>query len=129
MVLRQSLLWGLAISFALLWVSLVAGVTIAKDLNGKWAQASPLERRWFKEQKRPGTNFLCCNEADGEQVDEEIREGRYWINSTRTGGNWWIVPEESVLKTPNKHGRPVAWFRINDNGQNVIFCYAPGPLL
>ncbi len=97
---------------------------LAKD-NGQWAKSSPAERLWFKEQKQPGTNFLCCDEADGELVDEEIRDGHYWIQSEKTRGKWMKVPDQVVIQAPNMHGRPVAWFRWLQ-GEPQIFCYAPG---
>lgn len=106
---------------------------------------TPQQQEWLKKQKRPGTHMMCCNEADGAQVDEEIRYdekgiGHYWIWSSHTRGRWMQVPDEAIIREPNMHGRPVAWFRwIGPNGQNnlrdtrnlepTIFCYSPGPLL
>lgn len=106
--------------------------TVARDTTGKWAATPQVQRDWFRAQKNPMTGVLCCNEADGEQVDEDIRYGadgigRYWIFSDKTMGVWLLVPAEAVLTTPNLHGRPVAWFR-STNGVPEVFCYAPGPL-
>jgi hypothetical protein len=142
---RQTILWGLAVSITLLWVVLVMGVTMAHDWSHPdFAQANPYERNWLQRQKRPNTTFSCCSEADGEQVEEDIRYdskgiGHYWINSRHTKGEWMIVPDEAVIREPNMHGRPVAWFRwgTGTNMQTMprndlpveVFCYAPGPLL
>jgi hypothetical protein len=98
----------------------------AKD-NGQWAQYSLKERQWFKDQRQPGTGASCCDDADGEQVEEDIRNGEYWIRSDKTAGLWLRVPPEVVIKGPNMFGRPVAWFRWTD-GTPKIFCYAPGVL-
>lgn len=99
---------------------------LAKD-NGQWAQYSLKERQWFREQRQPGTLFPCCDEADGEQVEEDIRNGEYWVRSDKTAGLWVRVPPEVVIKGPNLFGRPVAWWRHTD-GVPQVFCYAPGSL-
>lgn len=124
---------------ALLIGFLVPGDIWARDLDGKWAQSPPAVRKWLREQKQPGSGYLCCSEADGEQVDEEIRNGRYWINSKHTRGKWLLVPEDMVINSPNPHGRAIAWFRwVGDDGSTStvprddlrpeVFCYAPGAL-
>lgn len=113
--------------------------------HGDFAQSTPAQRNWLNKQRRPGTTFTCCSEADGEQVDEQIKYdskgiGRYWIYSKHTRGEWMLVPDEAVIREPNLHGRPVAWFRWGDAGGSsstlprsdltpTIFCFAPGPLL
>lgn len=105
-----------------------------------FAQSTPDQRNWMQRQMRPGTTSNCCSESDGEQVDEEIRAGSYWVNSRHTRGVWLLVPPEAVITAPNPHGRPVAWFRwvaADGSFSNVprsdlsptIFCYSPGPLL
>ena len=105
-----------------------------------FAQNTPQQRQWMQQQKRPGTASNCCNESDGEQVDEEIRAGRYWINSRHTRGVWMLVPIEAIINEPNMHGRPIAWFRwMSPDGsfsmvprtdlEPKVFCYSPGPLL
>jgi hypothetical protein len=99
-------------------------------------------QNWFQKQKRGGS--LCCNAADFDQVDEEIRydsgEPRYWVNSDKTHGAWLLVPKAAVLEGPNLHGRAVAWYRwvspdgsfstMEVKGRKVeVFCFSPGPLL
>lgn len=98
----------------------------AKDY-GQFAQYSLQEREWFRKQRQPVTLFPCCDEADGEQVEEDIRNGEYWVRSDRTAGLWVRVPPEVVIKEPNLFGRPVAWWRHTD-GRPSVFCYAPGSL-
>lgn len=90
-----------------------------------WAQLSPQMQKWFREQRNPVTKQPCCDEGDGEEVEEDIRNGEYWVRSRKSGGQWVRVPEEYVIKEPNKWGQPVAWFRY-ENGQPWVYCYAPG---
>jgi hypothetical protein len=95
---------------------------LARD-NGQYAQVSPELREWFRSQKSPKTGGLCCNEADGIYAEEDIRDGRYW---TRWGGHGWQpVPEDVVIRDPNRHGAPVVWWYV-DRGETKIRCYAPG---
>lgn len=113
-----------------LWVSTAA---LARD-NGQWAQTTPDVRQWFQDQKVPSgphKDQSCCSAADGEQVQEDIRAGQYWIK----GGHfpdWTLVPDEVVLKSPNKHGQPIVWWAsatYNNGAQTApasIRCYSPG---
>ena len=134
--------WHAAARIAcLVLLLLTAYVAHAHDFeHGPFAQYTPKEQQWLKQQKRPGGGSLCCSEADGEQVDEEIRAGRYWVNSSKTRGEWLLVPTEAVILQPNPQGRPVAWYRwVSPDGsfssserkdlKVEVFCFAPGPLL
>lgn len=94
-----------------------------------WAQLSPQQRQWFRQQRKPDTYALCCSEpdvgSDAEIVEEDIRNGEYWVRSPTTRGEWIKVPAHAVLTEPNKFGRPVVWWRWQD-GHPVAFCYSPG---
>ncbi len=92
------------------------------------AQVEPRIQRWLLQQQNPVSKISCCDQKDAEQVEEDIREGVYWVRSDMTRGQWVRVPPENVLKNPNLHGRPVAWFR-HQMGGVFVFCYAPGALL
>jgi hypothetical protein len=114
-----------------LWLALAVVVACAPAMahdSSQWAATPQAERNWFLQQKSPKTGLSCCNQSDFEQVDEEIREGRYWIASNQTRGIWLLVPPEVVIRGPNLHGRAVAWFRF-PNGNPEVYCFAPGPLL
>lgn len=93
-------------------------------------QYTPQERQWFRDQKIPGTNFSCCSTADGEIVEEDIRDGHYWIRCPLDGAcpfkEWTRVPDERVITEPNKFGRAVVWFRNYPVGTSSIICFAPG---
>lgn len=130
---------GIVILFMLLLATSAAG----HDWNHQdFVQNTPAQRDWLNKQRQPGTRYTCCTEADGEQVDEQIRYddkgiGRYWIYSRHTRGEWMLVPEEVIIREPNMHGRPVAWFRWGATLQTlprsdlmpVVFCFVPGPLM
>lgn len=108
----------------LLAVVILAVPAMARD-NGQWKNADASTRQWLRDQKSPKTGMSCCNESDGEQVQEDIREGHYWIR----GGNfsdWTLVPDDVVLRGPNMHGQPVVWSRVQIVGKPSIYCYAPG---
>lgn len=90
-----------------------------------WAQMSPDMQRWFKDQRNPVNHGLCCDEKDGEEVEEETRDGEYWVRSQKSGGQWIRVPPEYVILEPNKWGQPIAWFRY-ENGIPWVYCFIPG---
>lgn len=39
--------------------------------------------------------------------------------------DWMQVPDEVIIREPNRHGAPVVWWMIRD-GDVAIRCYAPG---
>lgn len=93
----------------------------------RYWNVAPEIRQWFRNQMVPGTtNRSCCNEADGEEVEEDIRDGQYWIKG---GGfaEWTLVPDAAVLTGPNLYKQPVVW-RFYEWGKWNIRCYAPGAL-
>src|SRR5436189_5066054 len=94
------------IVLALLFLCLPA---LARD-NGQYNSVSPEVRQWFRAQKSPKTGGLCGNEADGAYAEEDIRDGRYWTRFELTKGEWIQVPEDVVIKDPNRNGAPVAWW-------------------
>lgn len=110
--------------------------TAARD-NGQWAQSDPAERQWFREQHNPKTNIPCCSQADGADAQEDIRGEHYWTRYTASyqgaDGAWraqdsgWVeVPDDAVIRGPNKHGSPVVWYYLVPNGDLTIRCFMPG---
>ena len=69
--------------------------------------------------------ILCCTEADGNEAQEDIRDGHYWTTWPAVAPVWYPVPDEVVIRGPNKIGRPVVW-TYWENGTLHIRCYAPG---
>src|SRR6516165_1442411 len=72
---------------------------------GRYAN-SPL-KPWF-DSLRSGKG-PCCSDADGtalSDVDWEAKDGHYRV---RIEGQWWDVPEEAVIREPNRSGRTMVW--------------------
>lgn len=99
-----------------------------EDKEKKYAQYTLQQREWFQRQISPRTKISCCNEADGEMVEEDIRDGSYWVRSEITAGLWIKIPDDIIIREPNLMGRPVVWWRFGD-GRPQPYCYAPGGLI
>jgi hypothetical protein len=101
----------------------------ARDLDGRYAN-SPL-KGWFESlhsEKGP-----CCSDADGtalSDVDWETRDGHYRV---RIEGQWWDVPEDAVIKEPNRAGKTMVWpiyYRVVNRPLRVeIRCFMPGTMI
>lgn len=73
----------------------------------------------------------CC---DGPGVDAkfladkdwESRDGHYRV---RLDGKWIDVPDEAVLKEPNKDGRTLVWPMKYMDGSTHIRCFIPGSMI
>lgn len=91
-------------ALALLGMVVLSQNATARD-DGRYAN-SPL-KSWFDSlhsEKGP-----CCSDADGtalSEVDWEARNGRYRV---RIEGDWFDVPDEAVIKEPNRAGRTMVW--------------------
>ncbi|MBI5260592.1 MAG: hypothetical protein HY852_02095 [Bradyrhizobium sp.] len=91
--------------------------------DGRYAN-SPL-KSWFdslRSQLGP-----CCSDADGVAVadpDWESQNGRYRV---RLEGQWIIVPDEAVIKEPNRAGRTMVW-PIKGSLGISIRCFMPGSM-
>ena len=115
------------------WIILVllmlAAPVLARN-NGQWRELPDDVREWLRSQKIPagkGAGHPCCSEADGEEVQEDIRGGRYWIKGGAFA-DWTVVPEHAIIRGPNKYGQPVVW-QSPSGWIPVIYCYAPGALM
>ena len=117
-------------SFRIALLVLVASPAIARD-NGRYAQVDPKIRQWFRNQLSPKTGGNCCNEADGVYAEEDIRGEHYWTRFPQSNGEWMQVPEDVVIKDPNRNGAPVVWWYFERNPVSrerelKIRCYAVG---
>jgi hypothetical protein len=99
-----------------LFVSLLLSTAALARDDGRYAN-SPL-KPWFDSLK--SAKGFCCSEADGRETEYDIRESRYWVP---INGVWTEVPEDAVLKEPNRVGRPMVWL---DPLQHIR-CFLPGP--
>jgi hypothetical protein len=124
--------WMIFVAFVLVLV--IAGCVlapykaVARDLDGRYAN-SPLHS-WF-ESLRSGKG-PCCSDADGtalSDVDWEAKDGHYRV---RIEGQWWDVPEDAVIKEPNRAGRTMVWpiyYRaIGAPLKLEIRCFMPGSM-
>jgi hypothetical protein len=116
----KRIVFGLSVS--LLAASLVGSVA-ARDLDGRYAN-SPL-KSWF-DQLASGKG-LCCSMADGESVadpDWDSKEGHYRV---RLENSWIDVPDDAVVKEPNRAGRTMVW-PVRTNGEILVRCFMPGSM-
>ncbi len=124
--------WRNAMIGAGLGVVLVVGGRIAlldtaaaRDLDGRYAN-SPL-KDWFNS-LRSGKG-PCCSDADGtalSDVDWEAKDGHYRV---RIQGQWWDVPDDAVIKEPNRAGRTMVWpIYYGVPLRLEIRCFMPGTM-
>jgi len=100
-----------------------AGLAHARDPDGRYAH-SPL-KEWF-DSLRSGKG-PCCSDADGSavsDVDWESSNGHYRV---RIEGEWFDVPDESVITEPNRIGRAMVW-PLRGYGGLTIRCFMPGAM-
>jgi hypothetical protein len=108
-------------------IILVSELALAHD-HGQFGQYSDARDQWLRSQKHPKSGVSCCSENDADLVQEDIREGHYWIKWRHF--DWTRVPDEAVLPHSNPNGQPVVWW-VPVWGQDgsltpKIYCYAPG---
>jgi len=119
---------ALALAVCLSGHALKPHAAAARDLDGRYAN-SPL-KSWFEGlHSRKGP---CCSDADGtalSDVDWEARDGHYRV---RIEGQWWDVPEEAVIREPNRSGRTMVWpvyYRELDSYLRVeVRCFIAGSM-
>jgi len=100
----------------------------ARD-NGQYAQ-SPL-KGWFdslKSGKGP-----CCSDTDGTAIsdaDWDTKDGHYRV---RIEDQWLDVPDDAVIKEPNRVGRTMVWpiyYRsLGALARIEIRCFMPGTMI
>lgn len=117
-------MWMLGIGLVLSIILLLATAAFGRDLDGRYA-ASPLHD-WFKGLSTPGGG-LCCDLADGtgiEAIDWFIDHGHYVV---KVDGAFVEVPDNKVVKEPNRFGQAVVW-TFYQNGIQTVRCFMPGSL-
>ena len=103
-------------------LALPAGLVLARD-DGRYAN-SPL-KPWFDTLK--SGKGLCCSNADGVAVldpDWHSKDGHYRV---RLNGEWFDVPDEAVIKEPNRAGRTMVG-PIHGAMGTSIQCFLPGTM-
>lgn len=105
--------------------AILIGSVRARDVDGRYA-ASPL-KEWFNQLRSSG-GALCCSDADGtalSDVDWDVKAGHYRV---RIDGKWHDVPDDAVIKQPNRAGRTMVWPYRTDGEVNFIRCFMPGSM-
>ncbi len=99
-----------------------------RDLDGRYAN-SPL-KGWFE--SLHSSKGACCSDADGtalSDVDWQSKDGHYRV---RIQGEWWDVPDEAVIKEPNRAGRTMVWpvyhWAVGAPLRMEIRCFMPGSM-
>jgi len=90
MKLHQTMM-RLSPSLFVIFCSIVAAT--ARD-NGQYENVPDHIRKWFNEQMSPETGKSCCSFADGNETQEQIRNGQYWV---LIEGKWFPVPPSRVI--------------------------------
>lgn len=114
-----------------LWLVLFIAISQASG-TAKHRQVSPEIERWIKA-LADQNGIGCCATADGlkpQKISWDIAEGAYRV---KVGKQWLFVPDEAVVKGPNRLGYAVVWLESDwdiGTGEKTTFvrCFLPGPL-
>ena len=113
-----------ATGFALVAIAVcLFALAPARAAEGDGHSSSPLHA-WFD--NLTSGRGLCCSFADGlsvQDVDWDTQDGRYRV---KLHGQWIVVPDDAVVKEPNKFGPAVVWPYMDVNGAMQIRCFIPG---
>jgi hypothetical protein len=116
---------ALRLTIPIIVVALAAGTVAASARDdGRYAN-SPL-KSWF-ESLHSKAGGACCADADGvalSEADWDTQGGHYRV---RLQGEWIDVPDDTVIKEPNRAGRPMVW-PYYLNGRPVVRCFIPGTM-
>ena len=122
---------GTIIASLILSVGITLSFSFAAAAHDENAHTSE-ELQWFRNQLSPKSGGNCCNESDGEFTEEDIRcdaktnECHYWARFSLSNGHYMQIPDDVVIKKPNKWGRPAVWWYIDEENYLRIRCYVPG---
>lgn len=84
----------------------------------------PERNSWLKSLHSKGGAW-CCDGNDTDQIDQwETRGGKYRV---KFRGEWFDVPEDSIVDGPNKGGDALLWMSKGYEGMKVR-CFMPGAL-
>lgn len=124
-ILRWLPLRGFAIAVAVMMLP-----AFGRDLDGRYRD-SPLHD-WF-DQLASGKG-LCCSFADGNVVqdaDWDTKDGHYRVRVPTIAGSdeliWVDVPDEAVIKGPNRAGHTMVWPFYSQESVSIR-CFMPGSM-
>lgn len=82
--------------------------------------------KWLKGLKNDNGK-ACCDGRDGYDAIYDIKDGHYRV---LLFSKYWVVPDDKVIREPNKLGVPMVWYSTLYNEPNVptpqIRCFIPG---
>lgn len=117
--------WGMAATAALLLI-LALNVPIAAYGHD---HSRPDLDSWYGTLRSDGGGPCCGGpKVDATTLDDadwESRDGHYRV---RVDGQWLDVPDEMVVKEPNRAGRTLVWLSYG-NGQPFVRCFMPGAMI
>jgi len=101
-----------------------------RDLDGRYKDM-PLHD-WFDH--LASGKGLCCSFADGyvvQDADWDTKDGHYRVRVPKIANSddaiWVDVPDEAVIKEPNRAGRTMVWPFYNREGVSIR-CFMPGSM-
>jgi hypothetical protein len=103
------------------FVFCAVSTTAAAIDRGQFKNVPPQIREWFEKMRSPD-GILCCSYADGHRTGYDMREGHYWVPIQ---GEWYPVPPEAVIKTPNPVGEAIVWYRQQYGAEGTISSDVP----
>ena len=103
--------------------ALLATELVSARDDGRYAN-SPL-KPWF-DNLRSGRG-LCCSDADGMVVSDPDWESKNGHFRVRLDGEWIDVPDDAVIREPNRAGRTMVWPAKSALGISVR-CFLPGSM-
>ncbi|MGY8668834.1 hypothetical protein Q3C01_41620 [Bradyrhizobium sp. UFLA05-109] len=108
-------------------VMLASNSALARDPDGKYAQADPEMHRWFQQLKSE-EGKPCCALSDGNTLrdtDWRTRDGHYQVFMD---DEWVDVPNAALVTAPNRFGQTVVW-PYHEDGHPFVRCFMPGSMM
>ena len=97
--------------------------------HGQLGPASPEIKAWANSLENKWKEG-CCSTADGwkpQEVEYDMKGNKYRV---KIEGQWYDVPPEAVITSPNRFGFPVVWYYqtwLNGIRPSIsIRCFIPG---
>lgn len=103
----------------LMVVGLIIGVVVCLMATPAPAHdsARPDLDKWFAS-LRNKNKYLCCDKQEAKETEYDMRGNHYWVP---VNGVWMEVPDDAVVKGPNRDGAALLWL----DGLDHIRCFMP----
>ncbi|HUP77572.1 MAG TPA: hypothetical protein VM260_03355, partial [Pirellula sp.] len=77
--------------------------------DGRFGSVDPQTKQWIEKlHNRLGAN--CCSISDGVQPEKVKRDASGSGFSVQIQGNWYEVPDHTVISDSNQLGFPIVWY-------------------